>query len=353
MIQFEKGNLLKADVEALVNTVNTVGVMGKGIALQFKETFPDNFKVYQAAVKRGEVRVGSMFVVPLHRMDGVKYIINFPTKEHWRSPSRLSYIEDGLKDLRQVVIDKKIQSIALPPLGCGNGGLDWAEVKPMIQAVMGDLPIKVVVYEPDAAIAAVLQKENEKTTVKLTNPRAMLLHLLHEYRALGEEACEFSAEKLAYFLQRFGEPQLKLDFAKHIYGPYSGKVRHVLYALNGVFIRGFEQKNIRPFDEFELVGEKRAEIATHLESHLSEAEKKRLAQVSLLIDGFQSPYALELLASVDYILATNPSASPEQVRESIAGWSHRKSKMFQAWQIKIAMEHLKGFEGLYAQDSEH
>ncbi len=353
MIYFEKGNLLKADVEALVNTVNTVGVMGKGIALQFKETFPDNYKLYQAAVKRGEVRVGTMFIVPLQRMDGLKYIINFPTKEHWRSPSRLSYIEDGLKDLRQVILDKKIQSIALPPLGCGNGGLNWEDVKPMIQAALGDLPLSVVVYEPDATIAAILQKENEKTTAKLTPPRAMLLHLLYQYRALGEEACEFAAEKLAYFLQRFGESQLRLDFAKHIYGPYSGKVRHVLYALNGVYVRGFEQKDIRPFDEFELVSEKRTEINAFLEDHLSPSEKKRLSQVSALIEGFQSPYALELLASVDYILATNPEANTEQVSQSIAGWSHRKSKMFQAWQITIAMEHLKGFEGLYAQEAVH
>jgi O-acetyl-ADP-ribose deacetylase (regulator of RNase III) len=349
MIHFEKGNLLKADVEALVNTVNTVGVMGKGIALQFKETFPDNFKAYQAAVKRGEVRVGAMFGVPLHRMDGVKYIINFPTKEHWRSPSRLSYIKSGLQDLRKMIIEKNIQSIALPPLGCGNGGLDWEEVKPMIQAALGDLDIKVIVYEPDATIATILQKENQKTTAKLTNARAMLLYLLYQYRALGEEACEFAAEKLAYFLQRFGEPQLRLDFAKHIYGPYSGKVRHVLYALNGVYIRGFEQKNIRPFDEFELVGDKRAEIEAHLKDNLSETEKKRLSLVSELIEGYQSPYAVELLASVDFILAAHPKASPEEVRQSIAGWSNRKSKMFQTWQIETAIKHLKTFEGLYAE----
>lgn len=348
MIVFEKGNLLKADVEALVNTVNTVGVMGKGIALQFKETFPGNFKAYQAAVKRGEIRVGSMFVVPLHRMDGVRYIINFPTKEHWRSPSRLSYVQTGLQDLRRVIVEKNIQSIALPPLGCGNGGLDWAEVRPMIEAALSDLDIKIVVYEPDATIAALLQKENQKTSAKLTNARAMLLHLLYQYRALGEEACEFAAEKLAYFLQRFGEPQLRLDFAKHIYGPYSGKVRHVLYALNGVYVRGFEQKNIRPFDEFELVREKRTEVEAYLETNLSDAEKKRLSQVSDLIEGYQSPYAVELLASVDFILAADPTATPEQVRQSIAGWSNRKSKMFQPWQIKTAMEHLRGFEGLYA-----
>lgn len=218
----------------------------------------------------------------------------------------------------------------------------------MIEAALNDLPIRVMVYEPDATISAILQQENQKSSAKLTNARAMLLHLLFQYRALGEEACEFAAEKLAYFLQRFGEPQLRLDFAKHIYGPYSGKVRHVLYALNGVYVRGFEQKNIRPFEEFELVHERRAEVEAFLETNLSDAEKKRLSQVSELIEGYQSPYAVELLASVDYILSTHPNATPEQVHESIAGWSNRKSKMFQLWQIEAAMKHLSGFEGLYA-----
>ena len=171
--------------------------------------------------------------------------------------------------------------------------------------------------------------------------------MLYQYRALGEEACEFAAEKLAYFLQRFGETQFRLDFAKHIYGPYSGKVRHVLYALNGVYIRGFEQKNIRPFDEFQLVGDKREEIKSHLETKLSDTERQRLQLVSELIEGYQSPYAIELLASVDFILKDHPTASPEEVRQAVAGWSQRKSKMFQLWQIETAMKHLKGFAGLY------
>lgn len=348
LIAFEKGNLLKADVEALVNAVNTVGVMGKGIALQFKVAFPENFKAYEAAVKRHEVKVGQMFVTEQNRMDGLRYIINFPTKEHWRSPSKLSYIEEGLVDLRRLVVEKNIQSIALPPLGCGNGGLDWNVVKPLIMKSLEDLPIRVVLFEPDAEIAALLKKEDEKKA-NLTNARAMLLHLLYQYRVLGEEACEFAAEKLAYFLQRFGESQLKLDFVRHIYGPYSGKVRHVLYALNGSFIRGYEQKNIRPFDEFELMPGKRAVVDAWLAEKLSQEEKKRLEQVVELIEGYESPYALELLASVDFILKDKPGASWEEIQTEIAGWSSRKYKLFQPWQIKLAMKHLKTFDGLYAQ----
>lgn len=347
MIVFEKGNLLKAEVEALVNTVNTVGVMGKGIALQFKETFPSNFKAYEAAVKRNEVKVGSMFVTELHRMDGLRYIINFPTKEHWRSPSKLSYIRDGLQDLRRVIAEKNIQSIALPPLGCGNGGLDWAAVKPLIVEALNDLPVRAIIFEPDAAVAAILQQENEKKA-HLTNARAMLLNLLYHYRALGEEACEFAAEKLAYFLQRFGEPQLKLDFVRHHYGPYSGKVRHVLYALNGTYLKGYEQKNSRPFDEFELMSSKMEEVNMWLSERLSAGEKTRMEQVLALIDGYQSPYALELLASVDFILKDSPNANLEEIKSALSKWSSRKHKLFQAWQIEMAMKHLQGFKGLYA-----
>ncbi|RMG31027.1 MAG: phosphatase [Bacteroidetes bacterium] len=347
MIKYFKGNLLHADAEALVNTVNTVGVMGKGIALQFKENFPQNYKAYKEAVKRREVEIGKMFVWERQGAERPHYIINFPTKTHWRFPSQLSYITDGLKDLRQVILDKGIQSVAIPPLGCGNGGLDWQVVKPLILEALKDLPAKLIIYEPDNAIKELLKKENIRA-VRLTNARAMLLYLLYQYRTLGEEACEFAAEKLAYFLQRFGEKTLKLDFVRHIYGPYSGKVRHVLYALNGAYLSGFEQKNLRPFDEFELMPGKKEEINDFLHKNLSAEEEHRLAQVVKLIDGFQSPYSLELLASVDFILKDNPAARPEAIRATIAGWSSRKSKMFQLWHIEMAVEHLKGFKELYS-----
>lgn len=115
MITYKQGDMLAAPVEALVNTVNTVGIMGKGIALQFKERFPDNYTAYVAAVKRGEIRIGSMFVTPLGRTDQLRFLINFPTKQHWRSPSKLEFIEKGLHDLRRILLDLKIRSVAVPP----------------------------------------------------------------------------------------------------------------------------------------------------------------------------------------------------------------------------------------------
>ncbi len=148
------GDLLKVEADAIVNTVNCVGVMGKGIALQFKKKWPENFKAYEKACKAGSIRPGSMFVHELGRLAGKPYfIINFPTKDHWRGKSELSFIEDGLKDLVRMVREHGIRSIAIPPLGCGNGGLDWSVVKPLIEQAFLPLigEVDVLAYAPDGA----------------------------------------------------------------------------------------------------------------------------------------------------------------------------------------------------------
>jgi O-acetyl-ADP-ribose deacetylase (regulator of RNase III) len=228
--------------------------MGKGIALQMKNSFPENTKAYNQAVKEGRLKLGEMLVVPVASIQGPDYIINFPTKAHWRYPSQLSWIKAGLKDLRDKLLDYSITSVALPPLGCGNGGLNWEDVKPEIETALGDLPLDVVVYEPSPEVKAILKKEEKESAARLTPARAMLLQLLYRYRALGEFASEFAAEKLSYFLQRFGENQLKLNFHKGAYGPYSGKVRHVLYAVNGYYLKGYEQKDAKPFEPASING---------------------------------------------------------------------------------------------------
>ena len=149
MIRYAQGNLLQADVEALVNTVNTEGVMGKGIALQFKKAFPDNFAAYQAACQRREIAVGRMFVFETGRLDGLQWIINFPTKKHWRYPSTMEYVRTGLADLVGVTKRLGIRSLALPALGCGNGGLAWALVRDAIEAASSELPdVEILVFEP-------------------------------------------------------------------------------------------------------------------------------------------------------------------------------------------------------------
>lgn len=149
MIRFVQGNLLDAQVEALVNAVNTVGVMGKGIALMFEAAFPANFRTYENACKRGEVVVGRMFVTETLNHEICRWIVNFPTKKHWRNPSKLEWISDGLHDLKGVIRAHHVRSTALPALGTGNGGLDWSYVRAEIERVLGDLEdVDIFVYEP-------------------------------------------------------------------------------------------------------------------------------------------------------------------------------------------------------------
>lgn len=137
MIEFRRDNLLASSAEALVNSLNTVGVMGKGVALQFKKKFPANFKEYERACKRGEVEVGKMFTVEVDSLTNPRYIINFPTKKHWRGSSRLEYMEQGLEALVREIQRLDLKSIAIPPLGCGNGDLSWErEVRPLVEAAL-------------------------------------------------------------------------------------------------------------------------------------------------------------------------------------------------------------------------
>ncbi len=342
MITYKTGNILDANAEVLVNTVNTVGVMGKGIALQFKKHFPENNRAYAKAVEKGELKVGTVQVVPVSSTSGTRYVINFPTKAHWRYPSRLDWIIDGLSDLRQKLQTLQVKSIAIPPLGCGNGGLDWDQVRLEIEKAMTDLPLEVQLYQPSEQVKRVLMKEHNPKAAKLTSARAMILHLLYRYRALGEAASEFAAEKLAYFLQRFGEKQLKLDFQQGYYGPYSGKMRHVLYALNGYYISGFEQKQVKPFEELQLKTDKAPELQAYMQENLSVDEKERLETVSKLIRGYESPYGLELLATVDFLIRAENIFDEHKIHQRL--WSERKSQMFTEGHIKKAVKHLKGFE---------
>lgn len=162
MVEITRGSLLTADAEALVNTVNCVGYMGKGIVLQFKKAFPENFAEYQKACRAGLVQPGKMLVFENSSMLSPRYIINFPTKRHWRGKSRYADIEAGLRALVSEVKKLGIRSIAVPPLGCGLGGLDWKRVRPMIEAAFAGAPdIRVTLFEPAGATEASLSSNDE------------------------------------------------------------------------------------------------------------------------------------------------------------------------------------------------
>lgn len=341
MITYRTGNILDAKASALVNTVNTVGVMGKGIALQIKNAYPENFRAYAEAVKRGEIRTGAVQVVQVSSLSGVRYIVNFPTKNHWRYPSKIEWIRDGLSDLRRKIVDTSIDSIAIPPLGCGNGGLDWKTVKAEIENALHDLPVDVQVYEPSAEIRELLAMQEKPVAARLTPVRAMLLLLLYRYRAMGEHASEFAAEKLSYFLQRAGETQLKPEITKGYYGPYSGKVRHVLYALNGYYLKGFEQKAAKPFEPLEIIVERSGEVMEYIAHKLNSVENAHLEKVLALIRGFESPYGLELLATVDFLINETGETDPQALMRSLNQWSARKSSIFPVGHVRMATEHLR------------
>lgn len=340
MVRYTKGNLLDANTEALVNTVNTVGVMGKGIALQFKEAYPTNYRIYRDACKAGTFSIGQVLAVRDGDLLNQKWIINFPTKAHWKGTSQYSYIESGLTALKEKLIELKIKSIALPPLGCGNGGLDWSKVKNLIEAQLSNIGIDVVVYEPNDAIKMVLQKEATRAEAKLTPARAMLLYSLFCYESMGEQSSLFVANKLAYFLQRAGE-NLKLRFEPHHFGPYAVQLNHVLYHLNGEYLQGLEQNMAKPFEPIQLNYNKWEEVKRYVDKELSSEQKVRLENVLKLVEGYQSAFSLELLATVDFLLATKNGNSTEDVMVEIENWSARKTKMFRSEYVHIAHKHLK------------
>jgi O-acetyl-ADP-ribose deacetylase (regulator of RNase III) len=326
MIVFKEGNLLESNAEALVNTVNTVGIMGKGIALQFKNEFHKNYKVYQAACKSKKLQTGDLLSVEdSSLLYGDKTIINFPTKTDWRKPSEYSFIETGLRKLVLLIKEKQIKSIAIPPLGAGNGGLDWNRVKALIIDYLKDVNCDVFVYEPTKAIKDVLKKER----VKFTPSRVMLLSMLYELIKNGEFVSEFASEKIAYFLQRFGAKEyFKLDFQPNFYGPYSGKVKHVLYYLNGSYITGYSSKDKKPFEELGLVMDAENEISAYLMEPENLKLKEIVENTKRFLNGYYSNFALELLSTVDFIAIEKNTYSKEIITKEIEQWSDRKKNLF-------------------------
>ena len=339
MIHYKNGNLLESDAEALVNTVNTVGVMGKGIALQFKNQFPNNFNLYAKACKENKVKVGTLFITEEDTLlNGKKLIINFPTKTDWRKPSEYSYIEIGLAELIKVIKDRNLKSIAIPPLGAGNGGLDWYKVKILIEKNLSDLNCDIQMYQPNTAIQETLKKER----IKLTPARAMLLSVLFDLVKNGEFVSEFAAEKIAYFLQRFGAKEyFKLEFQPNFYGPYSGKVKHVLYHLNGSYITGYSSKDKKPFEELGLMLDSEKEINEYLNCIENEPFKKIALKTKAFLTGFYSAFGLELLSTIDFIMVDKKAANIEEITKYLESWSDRKKTLFSNPKfVSIAIQHL-------------
>jgi O-acetyl-ADP-ribose deacetylase (regulator of RNase III) len=338
MIQYITGNILESNAQAIVNTVNTDGIMGKGIALQFKNSFPNNYKAYTEACKKGTIDVGKLFVFKDSNLNiGEKTIINFPTKKSWRKPSEYDFIEKGLDDLIDIINKNSLHSIAIPPLGAGNGGLEWEKVKKIIEQKLRDLKTDVFVYEPTSEIKEYLKKER----VKLTDARALLLYVLYDLVKNGEYVSEFSSEKVCYFLQRFGAKKyFKLEFEPNFYGPYSGKVKYLLNAINGSYIMGYSDMNKKPFEPLTLVSDGYEIVRDYINNdpELLEISNKTIN----FLRGFYSDFALELFSSIDYLTIKNNTLDKDIISSKLEEWSDRKRSLFSDPKyINISINHIK------------
>lgn len=334
MIEITHGDILRADTEAIVNTVNCVGVMGRGIALQFKKAWPDNFKAYAAACNSKNVQPGKMFIFETGQLANPRFIVNFPTKRHWKGASRIEDIESGLVALVADIQRLGIKSIAIPPLGAGLGGLDWLVVREKIETAMLPLSdVQVLLYEPSGAP----QNDRiakQKEVPKMTAGRAVLIELMQRYLKglLDPTVSLLEVHKLLYFMQEAGEP-LRLNYQKAHYGPYAQNLRHVLNAIEGHFISGYADGGDKPEKELRLVPGAVKEAQEFLEQHPDTRE--RFTKVSELVEGFESPLGLELLATVHWLNKYEHARSTEQVIESVHSWNTRK-QLFTARQITIA-----------------
>lgn len=330
MIQYIQGNILHDQADAIINTVNTVGVMGKGLALQFKKAFPHNFTVYKKACDDKALQTGRVLCVPLESLNPPYYIINFPTKAHWKANSRLEYIEQGLEHLKQEVKRLGLTSVAIPPLGSGLGGLNWPEVDALIQQALVDMPeVEWRIYPPQAAPSAKAMPD-KTARPKMTSGRAAVLGLIDRYVSTGFDyrLSLLEVQKLVYFLTAAGEPLNQVKFTKHHYGPYADVLRHVLNRMEGHFISGYADGLNRPDTPIELQTDAAKDALEFLSQH--QETQDRFEQVANLIEGFESQNGLELLSTVHWVVtqeADSPALSIDEVVSRVHGWNKRKAQM--------------------------
>lgn len=349
MIIDATGDLLKADTQAVVNTVNCVGVMGKGIALQFKRRYPGVFTAYERACKAGDVTTGKTLPVPTGEVIGPEWVINFPTKRHWRAPSRLEWIEQGLNDLRRVVAELGIESIAVPPLGAGNGGLNWQDVEPLIRSAFEDAQdVKVYLYAPTSN-----QRRNvvaPARKIRITPGRALLLALMDQYAVVraaadplsGTGVSHLEVQKLLYFATMVA-PNARMKFVQGKYGPYSDSARHMLQEIEGSYTSGYGDGDDRVLTlrPIEVTHEGRQQLMNYLERSDSNAVSATVDRVLTIVGGFEGAYGLELLSTTHWVASNEGAADEGEATAAVRRWSERKGKIFTQAHVGNALAHLQ------------
>ena len=322
MITFETGDILSSSAQCLVNTVNCEGFMGKGIAYQFKERFPENNKNYVAACKTGKFSVGDI----LFFSEKGKIIANFPTKDKWREKSQYSYIENGLANLVKGVIEKQISSIAIPPLGCGNGGLDWNTVKVMITDRFQDIPVAVVVYEPSKSF----------TPKSIEIPKMTASHLILMKLKGGIPSSRFNKlrlQKAAYFLNVFSNTNY-FKFEEYKFGPYAHSVK-ILSQQIKAFQDAYHVNTVGAEEILynNLISDS---VKAIVEKYGPPAKKS-----TNFVNSIDSNHELEIAATIVAIVRTNSQFTDDEiVYYFLHNWPKYDKGRFEADEIKLSIKRL-------------
>ncbi len=326
------GNIFESKCSTIVNTINCVGVMGKGIALEFKKRYPDMFMDYVRRCDRGDIKPG----VPYVFQDGDVSILNFPTKDHWRSPSRLSYVTDGLDWFIENYEKFGINSIAFPPLGCGNGGLNWDVVGPIMYQKLHALPIDIEIYAPfgtspykisDEFLSRSSTEGDEVGSRSLSvNPKWYLI--LQVVKELNERKYALSVgrtiyQKICYVLTRNGV-NTGFVFSKGSYGPFSPQVKESITAL----------ANANLIIEKQLGRMISLSVSDEVELHTEDFSAAELEAVRKTVDLFgrvrstdQAEMIATVLYSYDQLIKNRNKVSDKDVYEYVIDWKpHWKSE---------------------------
>lgn len=322
MFETKVDNILNSHAQCLVNTVNCEGFMGKGIAYQFKKQFPNNNKEYVSACKMGRVTIGRILF--FDEIDAKKVIANFPTKNKWRESSQYSYIKSGLIDLKRGVIERGIKSIAIPPLGCGNGGLDWSIVKGLIKDVLKDLRMDILLYEPSNIFVPASEKV----------PKMSASHLiLMELKSGMSKFDSIRLQKAAYFLNIFSNTDY-FKFEEYKFGPYA----HSIEILSN------QIKLFQNMYNTDTAGAKKIiydRIISKKVEETIEKYKPYVLQVTAFVNSIPSNHELEIVATVVSIIKSHPQLDDNGIIDYfLHKWPKYDSSRFTACEIKHSIDRL-------------
>ncbi len=335
-------DILQSDADAIINTVNCVGIMGKGLALKFKEKFPENYKAYRKYCDDNKLKIGNVFITEFGGKLSAdhKYLINFPTKEHWRGKSKIEYIAKGLDDLLLQIENHHIASVAVPPLGCGNGGLDWDEVHDLLKEKLNPIAdkIDIIIYAPKTSI---------ETELAMTFNRALMIKILHDFAPyFNFHMSHIIIQKLVYFLKFLDVPDYP-KFQKHKYGPYSELLKKSLMKMaDKNFIKLSNDFTDNP-DSMIIATEQAIKDATEFFENLTKDAQQEftdiMSKLSKLIEGYESSFGMELLSTTHFLINNNATRSPQitAITKGFAKWSERKKELFDRDVIELAYHRLK------------